>query len=467
MIQVQVRRRRVFVRVLVAGLLVICAGVYAQEQLALNNSLFLTGALRGDDNSAFGVNYNFVVYPKLSAAWVVSDAGFFHRSNLLSTLKLRAAWGSAGQQPNSFAAVQTYGPSVGSGGTPTVTPLNVGNPDLKPEVTREIEAGFDASLFRDRLTLEATYYNKVTRDGIFSALSSPSSGFPGNRFINIGRFTNHGFELAVDGSPIDRERFRLHMRATLATNHNKIDVLGQDTPIPNTGVGQLVGAYNVAGFPMGSFFMKRVVSATLVSPGEVTNVMCEGGTSFGHGDGSAVPCADAPLIFRGNPTPTWLSALSADISWRRWSLVGVAEFQGGHWMVDGNIGAAHIFFTDSKAAVEQTDPIFVAYAQQGAFGPTGLMKAGFGKLRNLSLTYELPTRVAGIVGASRGSVTLTGANLATLWRAQSGTFGTRSVDSEVRINNTTFYGDPNLTNGYNQESWPQFRRFLATVRLAF
>ncbi|PYP41523.1 MAG: hypothetical protein DMD43_06285 [Gemmatimonadetes bacterium] len=289
-------------------------GLYGQEQLAWDNSLFLTGALRGDDNSAFGVNYNFVVYPKISAAWVVTDAGLFRRSNLLSTLKLRAAWGSAGQQPNSFAAVQTYGPSVGGSGTPTVTPLNVGNPDLKPEVTREIEAGFDASLLRDRVTLEATYYKKVTRDGIFSALSSPSSGFPGNRFINIGRFTNHGFEFAVDGSPIDRERLRLHLRATLATNKNRIDVLGQDTPIPNTGVGQLVGAYNVAGFPMGSFFFQKVVSATLVAPGQVSNVMCEGGTNFGKGDGSAVPCAGAPFIYSGNPTPTWLSSLSGDIS---------------------------------------------------------------------------------------------------------------------------------------------------------
>ena len=445
-------------------------GVYAQEQLAWNNSLFLTGAVRGDDNSAFGVNYNFVVYPKISAAWVVSDAPFFHPSGLLSTLKLRAAWGSAGQQPNSFAAVQTYGPSVGSGGTPTVTPLNVGNPDLKPEVSREVEAGFDASLLHDRLSIEATYYNKVTRDGIFSALSSPSSGFPGNRFINIGRFTNHGFEFAVDGTPIDHRGFRLHMRGTLGTNKNKIEVLGQDTPIPNTGVGQLVGAYNVEGFPMGSFFMKRVLSATLTSPGNVTNVMCEGGTNFGNGDGTAVACDEAPVIFRGNPTPTWLSALSADVAWGRWRLVGVAEFQGGHWMVDGNLGGAHIFFNDSKAAVEQTDPIFVAYQQLGAFGPTGLMKAGFGKLRNLSLTYEVPARLAGLVGASAGSVTLTAANLVTLWRAQDGTFGARSIDPEVRINNSNFYGftnDPNLTNGYNQEAWPQFRRFLATVRLAF
>jgi TonB dependent receptor-like, beta-barrel len=442
-------------------------GVYAQEQLSWSNSLFLTGAVRGDDNSAFGVNYNFVVYPKISAAWVVSDAPFFHASNLLSTLKLRAAWGSAGQQPNSFAAVQTYGPSVGSGGTPTVTPLNVGNPDLKPEVTREVEAGFDASLLQDRITLEATYYNKVTRDGIFSALSSPSSGFPGNRFINIGKFTNHGFELAVDGTPIDHKGLRLHMRGTLATNKNKIVVLGQDSPIPNTLVGTLVGAYNVQGFPMGGFFYKKVVSATLTSPGVVTNVMCEGGTNFGNGDGSAVACAGAPVIYAGNPTPTWLSALSADVVWRRWRVVGIAEFQGGNWMSDGNVGGAHVFFNNSKAAVEQTDPIFVAYQQMGGFGQLGFMKAGFGKLRNLSVTYEVPGRWAGLVGATRGSITLTGANLLTLWRAQDGTYGTRTIDPEVRINTPSFFGDPNLTNGYNQESWPQFRRFLVTVRLAF
>jgi len=134
-------------------------GVYVQEQLAWRDRLFLTGAVRGDDNSAFGVNYDFVVYPKVSASWVLSDEPFFPRSNAVSALKLRGAWGKAGQQPNAFAAVQTYDPSVGSGGTPTVTPGNVGNPNLKPEVTREFEAGFDASLFNNRLSAVVTYYN--------------------------------------------------------------------------------------------------------------------------------------------------------------------------------------------------------------------------------------------------------------------------------------------------------------------
>ncbi|HEY6158801.1 MAG TPA: SusC/RagA family TonB-linked outer membrane protein [Gemmatimonadales bacterium] len=441
-------------------------GVYVQEQVGLRDRLFLTGALRGDDNSAFGVNYDFVVYPKLSASWVISDESFFPRG-VVSALKLRGAWGKAGQQPNAFAAVQTYGPSVGAGGTPTVTPLNVGNLDLKPEVTREIEAGFDASLLRDRLSVELTYYNKVTHDGIFAAPNSPSSGFPGKQFINIGKFSNRGVELALQGSPISRGALRVSVRGTLATNRNRIDVLGQANPIQNTDVGQLTGAYNVEGFPMGSFFFKRVVSATLVSPGQVTNVMCEGGTAFSSGDGSVVPCSSAPLLYFGSPIPTWLSAWSADISWKRWRLAGVAEFQGGHVVDDGNVGGQHVFFNDSRAAVEGTDPIAVAHIVNGYFGAAGLMKAGFGKIRNVSLTYDLPDQWAHVLRASRGSVTLTVANLATIWRAQERKFGALGQDPEVRINQSTFFNDPNLTNGYTQESWPQFRRFLATVRLSF
>lgn len=442
-------------------------GVYVQEQLAWRDRLFLTGAVRGDDNSAFGVNYDFVVYPKVSASWVLSDEPFFPRGATVSALKLRAAWGKAGQQPNAFAAVQTYDASVGSGGTPTVTPGNVGNPNLKPEVTREIEAGFDASLFNNRLSAEVTYYNKLTRDGIFAAPYSPSSGFPGSQFINIGEFSNRGFELALQGSPIARGNVRVTVRGTLATNRNRINVLGQDTPLQNTAVGQLTGAYNAAGYPVGSFFMRRIVSATLTSPGVVTNVMCEGGANFSRGDGSVVPCAGAPLLYFGSPIPTWLSALSADISWKRWRLAGIAEFQGGHVVDDGNVGGAHVFFTNSRAAVEGTDPIAVAHIATGNFAAAGLMKAGFGKIRNVSLTYLAPERWAQMLGASRGSVTLTVANLATIWRAQERKFGMRGQDPEVRINSPTFFNDPNLTNGYTQESWPQYRRFLVTVRLSF
>ena len=205
--------------------------------------------------------------------------------------------------------------------------------------------------------------------------------------------------------------------------------------------------------------------------GQVRGSLCRGGGAGGRGqvrgDGSKVPCDEAPVVFYGGPTPTWLSAFSADVSWRSLRLAAVAEFQGGHWVSDGNVGASHVFFNNSRAAVEQTDPILVAYKSMLDFGGAGIMKAGFGKIRNVSLTYTLPNQWARTMRATGASITLTGANLGTIWRAQDGTYGQKAADPEIRFNDRNFYVDPNLTNGYTQESWPQYRRFLTTIRLTF
>ncbi|MBI4421357.1 MAG: TonB-dependent receptor, partial [Gemmatimonadetes bacterium] len=86
-------------------------GLFAQQQFSWKNRLFITAALRGDDNSAFGANFNFVTYPKLSASWVLNEEPFF-KVGLFNTLKLRVAWGRAGQQPDVFAAVRLYAPTT-------------------------------------------------------------------------------------------------------------------------------------------------------------------------------------------------------------------------------------------------------------------------------------------------------------------------------------------------------------------
>lgn len=97
-------------------------GVYAQEQVGWNNRVFLTAALRGDGNSAFGKNFKAVYYPKLSASWVASEEPAVAKLGWLSQLKVRAAWGRAGNQPDVFSAIQTYRGVVGHGGIGGVTP---------------------------------------------------------------------------------------------------------------------------------------------------------------------------------------------------------------------------------------------------------------------------------------------------------------------------------------------------------
>src|SRR5438105_780030 len=141
-------------------------GLYVQEQATWRDRLYLTAALRGDDNSAFGKQYKATRYPKLSASWIVSDESFGQKLPLISSLKLRSAWGKAGQQPDAFAALRTYAPETAAGGTPTLTPQNLGNPDPKPEAGAEVEACFDASLFSERMGLELTGYNKQPKDAL-------------------------------------------------------------------------------------------------------------------------------------------------------------------------------------------------------------------------------------------------------------------------------------------------------------
>src|SRR5438094_654028 len=85
-------------------------GGYVEEQVGIQDRLYFTGALRGDDNSAFGANFNFITYPKLSGSWVISEEPFFPRWSWLSSLRVRAAWGKSGRQPGPTDAVAFYSP---------------------------------------------------------------------------------------------------------------------------------------------------------------------------------------------------------------------------------------------------------------------------------------------------------------------------------------------------------------------
>src|SRR4030095_10864691 len=103
----------------------------------------------------------------------------------------------------------------------------------------------------------------------------------------------------------------------------------------------------------------------------------------------------------------------------------------------------------------------------GALGAPGIMKAGFGKIRNVALTYTLSPQWASRIRASNASITLTGANLGTIWRAQEGTFGAKEQDPKNRLNPPRTPKGSHPDKGLHAGILPAVRRFLATVRLSF
>ena len=207
-------------------------GYFVEQQLTIRDRLFLTGAVRTDQNSAFGTAFQRVYYPKASVSYVLSDESFFPRPSWLDQLRLRSAYGASGVQPGpTDALAQFAGASSnlrGSDATAVVYTA-IGNPDLRPERTTEYEGGADIQMFDRRMNLELTYYSKITRDALIDAIVPPSAGAAQNVKRNLGSVKNAGFEALLTTQFIDRPSFGFNLTVSGSLNDNKLVSLG-DVP---------------------------------------------------------------------------------------------------------------------------------------------------------------------------------------------------------------------------------------------
>ncbi|MBC8086199.1 MAG: SusC/RagA family TonB-linked outer membrane protein [Phycisphaerae bacterium] len=426
-------------------------GAYGEQQFSYRDRLFVTGGLRVDNNSAFGADFKWVTYPKVSGSWVVGEENFFPWKDAVNVLRLRAAYGESGRQPNAFAALRTFAAATGPNGSSAVTPSSLGNADLRPERGKEIEVGFEAGIFQ-RLTIDFTYFSKKTYDQIVSQPVAPSSGFPGSQFRNLGRVDNSGIELSTTLRAISRRSFSWEINGNLATNGDKIRDLG--------GVSSVIasaGFANVVGYPIGGIWTRRVASADRdATTNLATNVLCDGGAGK-----PAIACAQAPFLYIGTPTPKLSGALSTTVGiGERLRLYALSDFRKGnrvHNAVEqlrctGGVGAP--LCRANYYPLEAT-PVYLAgaVATAPAQGITSAyyQDASFAKLREVSMTYTLPPSWL----RSRASITLAGRNLMT-WTKYKG------LDPEANANNAG-----TTTQALDQAVTPPLRMFTTTINIAW
>jgi outer membrane receptor protein involved in Fe transport len=430
-------------------------GMFAQQQVGWRDRVFLTGAVRVDNNSAFGKDVDLVTYPKVQASWVVSEERFWHFGNYVDQLRLRGAYGLSGQQPDAFAALQTYAPSTGPGDQPIVTPQFPGNPNLKPERGQELELGFEASLFK-RVALDFTYFDKRIKDAILSRATPPSGGFPNAQFVNIGRVSNHGLELGVNAQAIAKRDFAWDVGANVATTTDHIDDMGG---LPFITVS-LPFHRNQNGFPIGGLYTKVVKSATYdAATKRATNALCDGGIN-NHVGGADVPCATAPMLFFGTITPQISGAVNSSVSFRRWLKVhAMADFRKNYKVFDANLfnRCGGFGVCEGNVSPETIDPK-VLYTYQNASSLTvtdAFIKNGnFWRLRELSATLIAPEAWARRANASAVSLTLGGRNLHT-WTPYTG------LDPESRSS----IGTQNIA--FDQAVTPLLMQFISTLSITF
>lgn len=427
-------------------------GGYGQQEFGFKNRFFLTGALRIDNNSAFGEKFKLITYPKVSVSWVVNEEPFWH-VGFINTLKLRAAYGESGRAPAVFTALRTYTPVQGPGGTNAFTAGSFGNVDLQPERGKETEAGFESELF-GRLNLDFTYYNKRTFNEIVAQAIAPSSGFSGNQFRNLGQVNNHGLELQATLQVLTGQTLAWEIAGNFSTAKNKIVSLG-GLPSLVTAVSQA----NVVGYPVLSFFSRRVVSATQdPTTGAVSNVLCDGGPGI-----APVACSSAPFVYVGTPAPTSTGSIANTVTlFGRLRLYALVDWRRGNVLYNGNelfrcTGALGAGICDVNFNPLKYSPTYVAQSNATvAFGQNAqdqfIQDASFVKLREVSATFTLPDRF--LRGFRSASFTLSARELG-LWSDY------RGPDPEVRA------GAGNSLNATDQGLIPPLSRLTATLNLTF
>ena len=220
-------------------------GLFVEQSAALRDRLFLTAAVRSDQNSAFGTDFQRVFYPKASVSWIISDEAFFPQASWLNQLRLRSAYGASGVQPGPNDALRYFSATVANVrgvDVPAVETNSLGNSDLKPERSTELEAGFEARLLADRVSLDVTYYQKRTKDAIIEAIIPPSFGTQAvNVTQNLGAVRNRGWEFLVNTRLLDRRMVGLDLTVSASTNSNELLSLGGTPPQIGTTVRAVEG----------------------------------------------------------------------------------------------------------------------------------------------------------------------------------------------------------------------------------
>ena len=227
-------------------------GVFLQQTFGLNDKLFINAAGRFDGSSVFAAEYAKQFYPKVGASYIISNENFWKGiSNTVSFMKIRAAWGKAGNLTalGSYERFANYGAAIYGSQTGYIPSTSKGNEGARPEKQIELEVGFDANLFNDRVTIEFNYFTKKVEDLLLRRNLSPSTGFSSIP-VNIGNSTNKGIEFLIKAIPVKNKNVEWSISVSYLNVKNKVTNVGGDGTLGFANGFGLVAAVNGEQLPL-------------------------------------------------------------------------------------------------------------------------------------------------------------------------------------------------------------------------
>lgn len=440
---------------------IITLGGYLQQKLSWRDRLFLTAAVRGDDNSAFGQDFKLVYYPSASLSWVIGDESWFPKIPAVSSLRLRTSFGQSGQRPGFRNAVSFYQAvgvrrDVGDVGALELG-ANIGNNTLKPELSTEYEGGLDVGLLNSRVSLELTYYNKSTKDALIQRQLAPSTGAQ-TRFENLGEVTNKGAEGTLNATVLDLPKFKWNVTVNGSVNSNRLVTLGAGVDTIFLGLGAVDGnaiQRFVEGQPTAGYWQRPLLSWQDKNKDGIISPFGCGPTAADDTPDCEVKIGDN-VAYLGNPLPKHEVTLNTSFTVFKYVRVGgVIDHRGGYKLYNATEQFRCVAFQTCRAAYDPTTPLADQARRMASLLGTDagyVEDASFVKLRELSLTLLAPNDWAHRVGGQNLSLTLAGRNLAT-WTDYTG------FDPELNWNGTSNFSTADFL------TQPPVRYF--TARLTF
>jgi TonB-linked SusC/RagA family outer membrane protein len=236
------------------------ASFYGRFTYNIAEKYLFTATGRYDGSSRFGVNKKQAFFPSVGVAWRVNQEDFLKDNATVSNLKVRASYGTAGNQEiGNYRSLEQYQSNqtvIGGANQSTILPSYIGNADLRWERSVQFDAGLELGLLKDRVSLTVDYYNRITKDLLLQTPIPWSAGeVNANVYKNIGSVKNSGFEVSLNTTNIKTDDFEWSTSFLFATNKNRVLKLNEGNADIFPGPNFLGDNYVIrVGEPIGSFY---------------------------------------------------------------------------------------------------------------------------------------------------------------------------------------------------------------------
>lgn len=442
-------------------------GLYGSIQLDYRRWAFLNITGRNDWSSTLPVDNNSYFYPSVTASVLLSEA-FGWRSKAVNYLKIRGGWSQVGADANPYQLATVFTSETAFNGNPLQSSSTIGmNPNLKPEKTSSIEAGFEAAFWDNRLYLDFTYYKTDSRNQILKLATTAASGYT-SQVRNAGHIRNRGYEIQLGAVPIQTSKgFRWNLDLNYGANSSKVVKLDDEGLITSyqlysSGIQILASVGEAYGTLFGTSYVRDANGNVVV-------------------DANGLPKISTTNKTLGKFTPDWTGGISNTFSYRSLSLsflidasVGGSIFSntnktgkytgvlantlsgrdaehGGLWYYTDAMGN-NVRLPESPSYSVSSDGLYYAqvngqstrvyqdgimvegvtesgskneevvsaekyYHRIYSIAETNVYDASYVKLREVALSYRLPRLWTQKLHLQEASVTLTGRNLWTIYKS--------------------------------------------------